>query len=377
MSETGANLQLQSNLRRDGRVEVALVDIGMPEPDPDEVVVKVRAAPLNPSDLSLLMALADSRTAVREDVDGRPVVRLSLPQPLADAQSKRWGRPLPVGAEGAGEVVLAGSGAAAQALLGRAVAIWGGGMYVQYRAVRAADLLLLPDNVDPAQGASAFVNPLTALGMVETMREEGFSGLVHTAAASNLGRMLVRLCRVEKIPLVCIVRSPKQAVLLRSIGAEHVCDTSVPGFLDDLVAALRATGATLAFDAIGGGPLLGQILSAMERVAAEDGAEYSLYGTTTPKKVYVYGALDPRPIEVPRGFGTSWTVGGWLLMTLLDRVGPGRTAQLKERVADELQGIFASEYGKVVALADLCDPETLQSIAQRSTGGKYLVDPSL
>jgi NADPH:quinone reductase len=303
-----------------------------------------------------------------------------LTAPIAEAAMKslapRVYVSMPVGNEGAGVVVAAGASAAAQALLGKTVAVIGGAMYSQYRAIGAEQCLLLPQGATPTDGASSFVNPLTALGMVETMRREGHKALVHTAAASNLGQMLQRICLAEGIALVNIVRKPEQAALLRGLGAAHVCDTSSPSFLADLTEALVVTGATLAFDAIGGGKLAGQILGCMETAVNRTAKEYSRYGSTTLKQVYIYGGLDTRPTEFVRNFGMAWGMGGWLLFPFLQKIGPGRMQALKARVAAELKTTFASRYSRTISLAEALDLETIAVYNKRATGEKFLIDPS-
>jgi len=288
----------------------------------------------------------------------------------------RLGQALPVGNEGAGVVVAAGSAPAAQALLGKTVATLGGAMYAQYRCVKAEQCLLLPEGTTPAEGASCFVNPLTALGMVETMKREGHTALVHTAAASNLGQMLNRICLKDGIGLVNIVRKPEQAALLKSQGAQHVCDASAPTFLEDLTQALVATGATLAFDATGGGKLAGQILGCMEAALNRTAKEYSRYGSTTHKQVYIYGGLDTGPTEFNRNFGMAWGMGGWLLFPFLQRIGPVAAQALRQRVADELKTTFASSYSKEISLTEALKPAEIAVYGQRATGTKYLLNPN-
>jgi len=284
---------------------------------------------------------------------------------------------LPVGNEGAGLVVKAGAAPEAQALLGKTVAIIGGELYAQYRVVKAADCLVLPEGASAADGASCFVNPLTALGMVETMRREGHTALVHTAAASNLGQMLVKICLKDGIELVNVVRSPAQAAILQDLGAKYVVDTSQPGFVDALIAALTETGATLAFDAIGGGKLAGQILSGMEVAAGRKaGGAYSRYGSTTHKQLYIYGGLDTGPTEFNRAFGMYWGLGGWLLTGFLIKIGPAEAAKLRQRVADELKTTFASHYTREISLAEALQPEIMAAYNKRATGEKYLINPS-
>lgn len=371
-------LQLRSLIRPDATLELSLAEVPMPEPaSPDEVVVRVEAAPLNPSDLGLLFGGADMTKAQASGSAERPVVTAPIAPPVMAAMAARVGQSMPVGNEGAGTVVAAGSSPAAQALLGRKVAALGGAMYSEYRAVPVAQCLPLPEGATAADGASCFVNPLTALGMVDTMRNEGYSALVHTVGASNLGQMLNRICLKDGVGLVNIVRKPEQAALLKSQGAQHIVDSSAPEFQAALTDAIAATGAMLAFDAIGGGRLAGQILLAMEAaLARQPGQEYSRYGSSTHKQVYIYGSLDRGPIELPRGFGMAWGVGGWLLFPFLQKVGPARVQQLKQRVADELTTTFASHYTKELTMAQALSLDAIAGYGKMATGEKVLVRPA-
>lgn len=369
-------LQLRSTIRSDATLELALAEVPVPEPAADQVLIRVEASPINPSDLGLLFGPADMATAKQEGTHDRPVVTASVPERLLASVAARLDQALPVGNEGAGVVVKAGASPAAQALLGRTVAAFGGGMYAQYRCLPAAFCLLLPEGTTPAEGASCFVNPLTALGMVETLRLEGHRALVHTAAASNLGQMLVRLCRADGVPLVNLVRRREQAELLRSLGAKHVVDSSEPGFEEALVTALAETGATLAFDAIGGGKLAGRILTCMEAAASRSATGYSRYGSSVHKQVYIYGGLDRSPTVLDRSFGMAWGVGGWLLPLFLQRVGPEVGQRLRERVAREIRTTFASHYSATISLAEALRPETIARYGRQATGEKLLIDPS-
>ena len=369
-------LQLRSLVRRSGDIEVSLADVPVPEPSASEVLLRVEAAPINPSDLGLLFGPADMGTARVSGPPERPLLTARIPDAAMKGLAGRLDQPMPVGNEGAGTVVAAGSSPAAQALLGRAVAVLGGAMYSQWRCVAAEQCLVLPEGTTPAEGAAAFVNPLTALGMVETMRREGHGALVHTAAASNLGRMLNRICLTDGIGLVNIVRRPEQVALLRAMGASHVCDASAPGFTGELTEALAATGATLAFDAIGGGRLAGQILGAMEAALGRKATEYSRYGSTTHKHVYIYGGLDTGPTEFVRNFGMSWGMGGWLLFPFLQKIGPAAADKLKHRVAANLKTTFASHYAKELSLAEALQPAMIAAYGRRATGEKYLLNPN-
>lgn len=368
-------LQLRTLITAEGTLELSLVDVPTPEPGDDEVVVRVEAAPLNPSDMGLLFGGTDMSSAELSGTPDRPVLRAKVSPAELRAQAARVGQSLPAGNEGAGTVIEAGSSRAAQALLGRVVALRAGAMYSQYRRVKDEDCLLLPPGTTAAEGASCFVNPLTVLGMVETMRLEGHTALVHTAAASNLGLMLNRLCLKDGIGLVNIVRKQEHVDLLKSQGATHVCNSSSPTFMQDLVEALSETGATVAFDAVGGGRLAGQILSAMEAAAARKLTEFSRYGSTVHKQVYIYGGLDRGPTEFVRNFGSAWGMGGWLLTPFLERIGMEAAFKLRDRVAAEITTTFASSYAKEISLAEVLHPEAIAVYAQRATGEKYLVNP--
>ncbi|KUR73838.1 zinc-binding dehydrogenase [Novosphingobium sp. Fuku2-ISO-50] len=365
-----ANRQIVSTLEADGRLIVELRDADLSDPTGHEVLIRVEAAPINPSDLGLLFGPADLENA--DYTPGRIVAR--MPDAAVRAMQGRIGEPQPVGNEGAGTVIAAGEAPEAQALLGKIVAAIPRTMYARYVKVDARSCLVLPDGATAEQGATAFVNPLTALSFVEAMRREGHKALVHTAAASNLGQMLVRICAADGVPLVNIVRSPAQVALLKGIGAEHVVDSSSATFLPDLVAAIEATGATIGFDAIGGGKLAGQILSAMEQVANR-GASYSRYGSDIFKKVYIYGGLDMGPTVLNRSFGFGWAVGGFLLFPFLGTLEPEAVEQMRQRVRDELTTTFASHFKARVTLEQALTREAALTYNARATGEKYLIVP--
>jgi len=370
-------LQLRSLVRADQVLEVFLESVAVPEPGPGEVIVRVEAAPVNPSDLGLLFAGADLTAAVVTGSAERPVLSAPIPEGAMRGLAGRIGTPVPVGNEGAGTVVAAGPSADAQALLGKTVAVAGGAMYAQYRQVRATACLELPEGMPAAHGAGSFVNPMTVLGMVETMRLEGHTALVHTAAASNLGQMLSRLCIEERIPLVNIVRKPADVELLRSAGATHVYNSSDAQFASDLTSALRETGATLAFDAVGGGTLASQILTCMEAAASAAATEYSRYGSVVHKQVYIYGSLDRGPTELARSYGMAWGIGGWLLTPFLQRIGPAEVGRLRGRVAAGLSTTFASRYAAEISLAGALRPVAIAQYGRMATGAKYLIVPTL
>ncbi len=371
-----SGLQLRSLVKPEGQLELSLVPTPVPALADDEVLVRIEATPINPSDIGLLFGAADVSSFKVAGTAANPVATATIPEKAMPAMAARLGQSMPVGNEGAGVVIGAGSAPAAQALLGKTVAVLGGAMYAQYRAIRANQCLLLPDGTTPAEGASCFVNPLTALGMVETMKREGHTALVHTAAASNLGQMLNKICQADGIKLVNIVRKPEQEELLRSIGAKYVCNMSAPSFKDDLTDALVATGATIAFDATGGGTLAGQILQCMEAAIGRTAKEYSRYGSAVHKQVYTYGSLDTRPTEIQRNFGMAWSVGGWLLTPFLQKIGSADAKALRERVARELKTTFASHYAKTLTLAEALSADAIGFYGARNTGSKVLINPA-
>lgn len=370
------SLQLRSLAKASGELELSLARIPVPQPGPDEILVRVEASPINPSDLGLLLGPADMSQAKVTGAGADIKVTAPLSPQAVRALTARLDESMPVGNEGAGVVIAAGDAPQAQALLGKTVAILGGAMYAQHRVVKAADALPLPDGTKPSEGASCFVNPLTALGMVETMRREGHTALVHTAAASNLGQMLNKICLKDGVPLVNIVRSAEQAKILTDVGAKHVVDSSSPNFMEELIDAVSETGATLAFDAIGGGKLANQILTAMEAAINRKATEYSRYGSSIHKQIYIYGGLDLRPTELARGFGMAWGVGGWLLTPFLMKIGPEAAQRLRQRVVDELKTTFASHYTREISLLEALQPDVIAAYNRKATGEKFLVNPN-
>src|SRR5471032_602002 len=369
-------LELRSLITKTGQLELSLAKVAIPEPGPDQVVVKVQASPINPSDLGLLTGPADLSQAKTSGSGADIKVTAPVPPNTLPFLAARLDESMPVGNEGAGTVIKAGSSEAAQALMGKTVSMIGGAMYAQYRMLKATDCQALPAGTTAAEGASWFVNPLTALGMTETMKREGHKALVHTAAASNLGQMLNKICLKDGIGLVNIVRSAEQAKLLKGIGAKHVVDSTAPTFLEDLTQALVETGATIAFDAIGGGKLVGQILTAMEMAINKTAKTYSRYGSSVHKQVYIYGGLDTGPTTLNRSFGMMWGVGGWLLTPFLMKIGRPDQQRLRERVVSELKTTFASHYTKTVSLTEALQLPNIAAYAKRATGEKYLIDPS-
>ncbi|MEO6653299.1 MAG: zinc-binding dehydrogenase [Ilumatobacteraceae bacterium] len=366
--------ELRSTVTDDGRVTLAVREFEVAAPGPDEVVIKIEAAPINPSDLGMLFGMADLEAAESTGTDELPAVSAPLSDRVLHAQRARWGQPMPVGNEGGGTVVAAGSSDAAQSLMGKVVGFLSGNAYATYRTVNAASCLAMNDGTTPEQAAACFVNPLTALGMVETKTAEGHTALVHTVGASNLGQMLNRICVDDGVGLVNIVRKPEHVDLLRGAGAEYVVDSSADSFRDDLVTALRATGATIAFDAIGGGDLASTLLSCMEQVASE-GGEFSRYGSDVNKQVYLYGGLDRGPTTLRRDFGMHWSIGGWLLTPFLAKLGASGAERLRQRVADEITTTFASRYGMRVTLPEAVDPDVVKRYGRMATGDKALVTP--
>jgi NADPH:quinone reductase-like Zn-dependent oxidoreductase len=369
------NVELRSRISRTGQLELTLVDVPLPALQRDQVLVRVEAAPINPSDLALLLGPADLATAAVSGPAERPIFTASVPAERLAMVAARLDESLPVGTEGAGVVVEAGE--AARELVGATVAVVGSGMYARYRVANARECMVLPAGTSPAQGASAYVNPMTALAMVETMRREGHTALVHTAAASNLGQMLVRVCAHDGVPLVNIVRSAEHVAILRELGATHVLDSTAPTFRTELVDAIAATGATLAFDAISGGALAGQILAAMESAAGRNVKVYNRYGTSVHKQIYIYGRLDVRPIQLDaNAAGFAWSVGGWLLSHFAVKAGLDVVQRMRARVVAELTTTFASRYTATLGLAEALQPDAVRAYGRRATGAKYLIDPS-
>jgi NADPH:quinone reductase-like Zn-dependent oxidoreductase len=366
--------ELRSTVTDDGRVTLAMREFEIAEPGPDEVVVRIEASPINPSDLGMLFGGADLTSAEPAGTDDLPAVSAPMSDGVLRSQQARVGQAMFVGNEGGGTVIAAGSSEAAQALLGKVVGFLSGNAYATHRTLHVSSCLAMHDGTTGEQAAACFVNPLTALGMVETMRAEGHTALVHTVGASNLGQMLNRICLDDGVGLVNIVRKPNQVELLRSAGAEHVVDSSADTFRDDLITALSATGATIAFDAIGGGDLASTLLSCMERVASE-GEEFSRYGSDVHKQVYIYGGLDRGPTTLRRDFGMKWGIGGWLLMPFLTQVGAEGAERLRGRVADEITTTFASNYGMKVTLPEAVDPAVVERYGKMATGEKALVTP--
>jgi NADPH2:quinone reductase len=372
------SLQLRSLVKKSGEMELSLVPTPVPDPGPDDVVVRLEAAPINPSDLGLLLAAVDWKNARVGGTAERPTLTAAAPlsENAMRALAARVDVSMPIGNEGAGTVVAAGSSSTAQALMGRTVAILGGAMYSQFRTIAANQCLLLPEGTTSVEGASCFVNPLTALGMVGTMHSEGHKALVHTAAASNLGQMLNRLCIKDGVPLINIVRKQDQEALLRAAGAKYVCRSDSATFMQELTEALAATGATIAFDAVGGGPLAGQILSCMEAALTRNATNYSRYGSTTHKQAYLYGVLDSSPTVLNRNFGMAWGVGGWLVTPYLQRIGAEASQALRARVAAEIKTTFASHYSAEISLAEALRPDIIAGYGKRATGQKYLINPN-
>lgn len=368
-------LQLRSLVKDDNTLELSLVDVDVPEPGPDEVVVRLEAAPLNPSDLALLFGPADMTTAVASGTAKKPIVTAQIPEKFMKMVTARIGQSLAVGNEGSGLVVAAGSSDAAQALMGKMVGIVGGDMYSQYRCVNVMMCLPLVEGTTAAEGASCFVNPLTALAMVETMRMENHTALVHTAAASNLGQMLNRICIKDGVELVNIVRKAEQEEILRALGAKYIVNSSSDTFYADLTAALVATGATIAFDATGGGKLGSDILTCMEAAAASKMKAYNRYGSDVFKQLYIYGGLDRNPTTLNRNFGFSWAIGGFLLTPFMAKVGFAKMGEMRARVAAEIKTTFASHYTSEVSLAGALSLDAIAVYAKQATGEKYLIKP--
>ena len=374
---TSYSKQIRSIVTSEGNIEISIVKVDKPIPTDDEVLIEVHAAPINPSDIGLLLTFAGdlSNIDISESGDGL-VASIKIHPGLMASMKPRLDKSLAVGNEGAGIVVDAGKNV--KKLIGKTVGLAGGSMYSQYICVPAINCLVMEEGTTPKEAASSFVNPLTALSFIETMKMENHSAIVHTAAASNLGQMLVKICKDDGIPLVNIVRKQEQVDILKNIGAEYVCNTSDPDFMKTLVKAVMETGATLGFDATGGGnngELPGQILSAMEIAANKNSKEYSRYGSETYKQVYIYGGLDQSPSILKRSYGMSWGLGGWLLTPMLGKIGMDKFQIMRKRIAKEIKTTFASTYIQEISLEEMLQPEIINSYAKHKTGNKYLVNP--
>jgi len=369
--------EIRSKVTSEGNIEISIASAEKPVPADDEVLIEVQAAPINPSDLGLLLSFAADLETINVSGSGdETVTSMKIHPALMSAMKPRLDESMQVGNEGSGVIVDAGANV--KDLIGKTVGLAGGAMYSQYRAVPAASCLVMNDGTTAAEAASSFVNPLTALGFIETMKMENHTAIVHTAAASNLGQMLVKICKDDGVPLVNIVRKSEHVELLKGLGAEYICNTSDDDFMESLVAALVETGATLGFDATGGGnngELPGQILAAMEIAANKTAKEYSRYGSDTYKQVYIYGGLDQSPTILKRSFGMSWGLGGWLLTPMIGRIGMERFQQMRERVAAEITTTFASNYVQEISFEEMLQPEIIKSYAKQATGEKYLVTP--
>ncbi|MGS2720534.1 zinc-binding dehydrogenase [Paraglaciecola aestuariivivens] len=366
--------QLFTLITSSGQLEMPIKEVPIPKPKPHEVIVKIEAAPINPSDMWPMFGpanLAEAEYDPNKKMLTAPVFKGMLPR-----IKSRLDQTLPIGNEGAGTVVAAGDSPAAQALMGKTVGVLSGATYTQYCCVPIQACLVHNPGTTAKQAASSFVNPLTALGMVETMRMEGHQALVHTAAASALGQMLNKICLAEDVPLVNIVRNQEQVDILKAIGAKYICDSSQESFKTDLYQAIEATGATLAFDAIGGGELVSDILTAMEMVGSKDAVGFNTYGSDANKQVYIYGGLDFSPTILNRAYGMTWGIGGWLLMRFLGKLPVDKILLLHKRVADEIDSTFASSFSRELSLEEAIQPKIALKYNAKKTGEKYLINPS-
>jgi len=374
MSEESSK-QIRSEVTKEGKLRIYIEKTEIPEPKEDEVLIKIEASPINPSDLGLLIGPADVSTMTVTGEGENAQVKMDIQENFLRVVTARIGQSLPVGNEGGG-IVVASGGKDFKDLVGKTVGVAGGSMYSQYRCVKASSCFVMNEGTSPSESASCFVNPLTSLAMVETMRMENHSALVHTAAGSNLGQMLIKICLSEDVSLVNIVRKDEHVEKLKAIGAKHVCNSSSDTFMEDLIEALVETGATIGFDATGGGKLSGQILTAMEVAASKTSSDYNRYGSDTFKQVYIYGGLDRSPTTLTRSFGFSWGLGGWLLTPFITKIGPERFNKLKQRVIDEIKTTFASHYTKEISLAEVLLPENINVYSKQATGEKYLINPN-
>lgn len=368
MTTTGK--QLFTTLSADGKLTLELSEETFPEPTGNQVLVKMEAAPINPSDLAILTSAADFENA--EYAPGKVVA--DMPEPFLSGQKGRHGQRLESGNEGAGTVVATGDGDMAKALMGQRVACVPGHAFSQYAIADAMMCLPLGEHSSEV-GASSFVNPMTALGFVETAKAEGHDAIIHLAAASNLGQMLNKICLEDGMKLVNIVRKESHVELLKGIGATHIVNSSDDDYMSQLRAAISETGAFLGFDPIGGGQNTDHVLKAMEQVAAGQMDEYSRYGSNQDKKVYMYGRLDLGPTILTPSYGLQWCVSGWLLTPFLAKAGMETVIKMRTRVQQNLTTTFASSYKAKVDLEQMLTKEAILDYRQMKTGEKYLVTP--
>lgn len=365
--------ELRSMVKPEGVLELSFAEVSIPDPAPGEIVVRVEATPVNPSDMSLMLGAANPSDAVAEGDGWRRKLTMPLPPGFVAAMARRHNLSICPGLEGAGIVIAAGEGC--DNLLGKTVAMFGGKIFAQYRVIKPADCIIFPEGTPPEKCAAVFVNPLTALSMIDVLHREGHKALVHTAAASNLGQMLVKLCEEDGIPLINIVRRDDQAQILRKLGAHYILDSASPDFNASLIQAVRETGATLAFDAIGGGTMATTILNCMEKVYAPE--EFYIYGSNVHKQIYLYGMLDTSPTQIIRAAGMAWSISGFLIMNYLSKRDADTIQAMKDRIVRQLDSNFVSHFTAELSLGDMLDNSKLEAMAQRSTGEKYLLNPSL
>jgi NADPH2:quinone reductase len=375
MSVNPTYLQMYSTVLESGELRMELKEQETPTPKANEVLVRIEATPINPSDHGVMFGWSARPHAKPSGTGTDTVLTAPVSEQGLRVMKARVGQSLAVGNEGAGMVVATGDSDLAKSLDGKIVAVMGGGMYGQYRCIDASACLPLLEGDTAKDGASCFVNPLTALSMIETMNMEGHTALVHTAAASNLGQMLNRICKDGDVDLVNIVRKQEQVALLKEMGAKYVVNSSAESFMTDLTDAIHATGATLAFDATGGGMLASNILSCMEAAAARTPGAYSIYGSVKHKQVYLYGGLDTSATTLNRGYGMAWGVGGWLLPNFLAKAGLEVATRLRSRVANELKTTFASHYTDEISLAQALQADVVNEYNTKATGKKFLICP--
>lgn len=374
---TDKSREIRSEVTKEGKLNLSIAVIDKPVPKDDEVLLQVEASPINPSDLGLLISFAADLSSISSEGNGDDTVTsMNIHPGLLKTMGPRLDKSMKVGNEGGGIVIDAGKNA--KEMIGKTVGVAGGAMYSEFRCVPAMSCLVMEEGTSPREAASSFVNPLTALGFIETMKLENHTALIHTAAASNLGQMLIKICKTDSVPLINIVRKKEHVDLLQDLGAQYVCNMSEESFMEDLISAIVETGATLGFDATGGGnegKLPGQILSAMEIAANKSAKEYSRYGSDVFKQVYIYGGLDPSPTVLNRSYGLQWGLGGWLLTPFIAKVGPEKFQEMRDRVAKEIKTTFASNYTQEISLEEMLQPDILKTYAKQATGTKYLVTP--
>ena len=366
--------QLITTLSLTGTLSLSLQNTELPPLGAEDILLQVQAAPLNPSDMSFMFTQADLSTLTFDYDASTPCVSMQLPDIIDKRHQHRVEQTLPCGYEGAGVIIEVGSSLSRE-LIGRTVSCAIGGMYADYKVSPLNAVIVMPEGVTPMQAAAAFVNPMTVLAMLETRRLHQHKALVHTASASNLGKILIRCCKQQSIPLVNLVRNSNQIPALMSLGADIVLDTSDEDFAVQLYDAISQYEPTACFDPIAGGDLLSHVMSTMERVFIDKQQQFSHYGSGVFKQGFVYGHLDNAPLRFTHQIGFSWSLRGWLLGDVLPTLSAECITNMKKSIQSEITTTFASEFNTTITLADILNPVQIATYTAARSNEKFLVVP--